>query len=91
MTEPACTGISAAWCPRCGDCACRDDEDDEGELRGEGLNHPDCPLHNRTSTHAEGPCEHETITRRRGAWNCLGCGAALVGADFGIVVDGAPS
>lgn len=50
MSQPLCTGVAASWCPRCGDCACRDSD---GELRGDGLNHPDCPLHNRASQHAE--------------------------------------
>lgn len=50
MADPVCTGVAASWCPRCGDCACRDEE---GELRGEGLNHPDCPLHAPGSQHAE--------------------------------------
>lgn len=45
-TEPIrCTGVSASWCPRCGDCTCRNvDESRDDE---------DCPLHSATSRHAE--------------------------------------
>lgn len=44
-----CTGISAAWCPLCGDCICRDEEGNAPD----GLDHPDCPLHAFASPHAE--------------------------------------
>lgn len=46
---PECTGLSASWCPRCGDCACP--RDDEGELLGD-MNDRGCPLHAPDSTHA---------------------------------------
>lgn len=40
----ACTGVSASWCPVCGDCLCRNpaDKNDDG-----------CPLHDASSPHAE--------------------------------------
>lgn len=31
-----CEGLTASWCPNCGDCCCN---------REKGLDHPDCPLH----------------------------------------------
>lgn len=43
-----CTGISAFWCPRCGDCIC--------ERGSDGDCHHDndlCPLHGSDSKHAE--------------------------------------
>ena len=40
-----CTGVSAAWCPNCGDCICD---------REESMDHTDCPLHAADSPHAEG-------------------------------------
>ena len=46
---PPCTGISAQWCPRCGDCSCP-----EGERSSF-----DCPLHSPSSPHGEEP-EQET-------------------------------
>lgn len=46
-TEPVqCTGVSAVWCPVCGDCTCRD--------RSEAMDDYDCPLHGDLSNHAEG-------------------------------------
>lgn len=47
-TPPACTGLTARWCPRCGDCKCRDAEDPTVEM-----NDPGCPLHAPNSPHAE--------------------------------------
>ena len=41
---PRCTGVSAAWCPVCGDCKCPDREQD--------LDDPRCPLHGSASDHA---------------------------------------
>ncbi|MCW8137275.1 MAG: hypothetical protein KIT58_00010 [Planctomycetota bacterium] len=76
MADPGCTGVAASWCPRCGDCACPRDE--EGWLTDAGLSDPSCPLHALGSPHAEGPCEHDTITRAPGGWRCLGCGTLLV-------------
>lgn len=46
LQAPACTGVSASWCPVHGDCVC-DRENDE-------LNNIDCPLHSRQSSHALG-------------------------------------
>lgn len=49
-----CTGVTARWCPNCGDCECERDEE------GFHLGHPgvdedgnDCPLHGEHSKHAE--------------------------------------
>ena len=41
-TEPFCTGLTANWCPNCGDCCCE---------REQGLDNPDCPLHTVGSPH----------------------------------------
>lgn len=46
---PECTGISARWCPRCGDCTCPGDPD-----RGDPMDDPRCPLHASSSPHGEG-------------------------------------
>lgn len=43
-----CTGISASWCPRCGDCKCPE----RGEFAGD-MDSPDCPLHALNSTHGD--------------------------------------
>ena len=43
-----CTGVSASWCPNCGDCTCARDED------GAVIDYEDdCPLHAPDSPHAE--------------------------------------
>lgn len=42
---PICTGMSASWCPRCGDCTCPDPE--------EAKDDPRCALHAPTSKHGE--------------------------------------
>jgi hypothetical protein len=39
-----CSGISAGWCPVCGDCTCKDPTD---------MNDDACPLHSHTSEHGE--------------------------------------
>ncbi len=39
-----CTGISASWCPVCGDCSCSD--------REESMNDAGCPLHETMSRHS---------------------------------------
>ncbi len=45
-TEPVrCTGVSASWCPVCGDCSCKEPEESRSD--------DDCPLHGMTSRHAE--------------------------------------
>ena len=49
----ACTGLTARWCPRCGDCACGGEDAD--------LNGADCPLHSSASPHAE-PAVSRTAT-----------------------------
>lgn len=48
--QGGCTGISASWCPRCGDCKCPE----RGEFAGD-MDSPDCPLHALNSTHGETP------------------------------------
>lgn len=40
---PECTGLTARWCPRCGDCCCV----------GDDMDNPSCPLHAPGSKHAE--------------------------------------
>jgi hypothetical protein len=45
----ACTGISASWCPECGDCTCPYDE--FGFIGDRDT--PGCPLHDPNSPHAE--------------------------------------
>jgi len=44
----ACTGISASWCPICGDCTCPRDDCGERVRRGD-----DCPLHGREGAHPD--------------------------------------
>lgn len=45
-TEPVkCTGVSASWCPICGDCCC---EEPESSKCDDG-----CPLHSYWSRHGE--------------------------------------
>ena len=54
-TEPECTGETARWCPRHGDCTCPPREDWPDEFTFDG---DDCPLHGERSTHADaGPAE----------------------------------
>lgn len=48
-----CTGIAASWCPNCGDCVCPFPEDERCS--------PNCPLHNRHSSH----CCLEDIADKR--------------------------
>lgn len=45
-----CTGVSARWCPLCGDCNCPELNDGGGWA---SLDSPDCPLHAPESRHAE--------------------------------------
>lgn len=50
---PDCTGITAQWCPRCGDCTCPLLH--EGNVEGgRTLNDPKCPLHAPSSPHGDG-------------------------------------
>jgi hypothetical protein len=51
MTGP-CTGISANWCPNCGQCNCKWLDDFGIEERA-----VNCPLHGDHSQHALGPVE----------------------------------
>ncbi len=48
MADLGCTGLSAFWCPRCGDCTCERARDGECCFDGK-----DCPLHREDSRHAE--------------------------------------
>ena len=51
---PDCTGVTAQWCPRCGDCACPLLH--EGNVEGgRTLNDPKCPLHAPSSPHGDAP------------------------------------
>jgi len=59
LERPACTGVSASWCPRCGDCECPRDEE-TGELEGD-MNDAGCPLHAPSSTHAAGGPHDEDV------------------------------
>ena len=43
-----CTGITASWCPVCGDCKCERPSDFAGDM-----DQPNCPLHALNSTHGE--------------------------------------
>lgn len=43
-----CTGLTASWCPRCGDCTCERMPDGDCCFDGH-----DCPLHGTSSQHAE--------------------------------------
>lgn len=50
-----CTSVSARWCPIHGDCTCADNPENQDSWGGPlDLDESDCPLHGRTSTHAEG-------------------------------------
>lgn len=51
----SCSGLSAGWCPNCGDCICPRNGDSWEEY-----NTPGCPLHGETSKHGEME-EYETI------------------------------
>lgn len=62
--EPECTGISARWCPRCGDCTCGpwpEDDPDEWDIHHDG-----CPLHGLSSTHAGGEIDPRRAAALRG-------------------------
>ncbi|MCH9637806.1 MAG: hypothetical protein K0U16_07680 [Gammaproteobacteria bacterium] len=50
-----CSGVSAGWCPNCGDCTCPPDP--ETDDYPDGMNHPDCPLHSPESPHPTGAVE----------------------------------
>jgi hypothetical protein len=43
-----CTGLSAFWCPNCGDCTCQRAHDGDCCFDNEA-----CPLHGKRSHHAE--------------------------------------
>lgn len=48
--QGGCTGITATWCPRCGECTCVRDRSDAPSLCD-----PRCPLHAPGSDHGEPP------------------------------------
>lgn len=48
--QVTCTGVTATWCPRCGDCTC--DRHADGEVDFDVLG--TCPLHSCGSDHACG-------------------------------------
>lgn len=66
-----CTGVTARWCPRHGDCTCPHPEDEPGNDEAWHMASPGCPLHDpagdhpwpddaellRDSGHAETPAE----------------------------------
>lgn len=48
MAELPCTGLTAVWCPNCGDCNC------ERTAGGDPcFDSPRCPLHSTDSHHAD--------------------------------------
>lgn len=47
--DPACTGLTARWCPAHGDCTCPRDPGIETDMDDEG-----CPLHGSESDHPVG-------------------------------------
>ena len=53
-----CTGISAGWCPVCGDCTCPRDDTDTREEQSDN-----CPLHGTVSSHGEDEDEPPQIAR----------------------------
>ncbi len=63
-----CTGLSAFWCPVCGDCVCERLPDGDCSFDGD-----DCPLHSATSAHADtidrAQCDQivETVFAEQGA------------------------
>lgn len=59
-----CTGVTAQWCPRCGDCKCgpRYEGDPDGPRT---LSDDGCPLHAPSSLHGEAPAEDPRIAARR--------------------------
>lgn len=46
--DQACTGITARWCPKCGDCKCQVPRGLAGDMDS-----PDCPLHALNSMHGQ--------------------------------------
>jgi hypothetical protein len=56
-----CTGISATWCPNCGDCSCPRDENGS---RWDDEDSPTCPLHGSHTMHCsppEGPTRDDLL------------------------------
>jgi uncharacterized protein (TIGR02996 family) len=59
--DNVCTGLTASWCPRCGDCLCVD--------RERSMSDDHCPLHCATSGHARAemlPYRMERLRDREG-------------------------
>ena len=57
-----CTGVTATWCPVCGDCSCPIGDDSVPTF-----NDPDCPLHGQESLHGNAMLEDDARVQRR-AW-----------------------
>jgi hypothetical protein len=53
ITDLSCTGVTAAWCPTCGDCTCPDTASPDDRWQ-RPLDGPQCALHAPTSLHGEG-------------------------------------
>lgn len=73
---PACTGITARWCPIHGTCTCADSEND--------MNDPACPLHRTDSLHGDDDDEVDEVD----AVKCV-CGRA--GAPQSMAVRATPT
>lgn len=48
-----CTGKTARWCPRCGECTCTKGQPLDARGTGDDLPKPGCPLHGPKSLHGE--------------------------------------
>lgn len=59
--DDRCTGMTAIWCPRCGDCKCPLNEAGERSLDGSA-----CPLHAPDSAHAIARARGEVIADLEG-------------------------
>jgi len=80
--EEPCTEISAVWCPNHGDCTCkREAAETDGEYED-----PECPLHARSSSHAE----KELAKEDRSAALPAGEGGRLTLAVRSLAPDGRP-
>lgn len=70
MGVSTCTGLTAVWCPICGDCQCPETATGERSLTDEA-----CALHSTRSPHAEPERESSS---RPGAWLVLPVSPAAV-------------
>jgi hypothetical protein len=57
----SCTGVTAAWCPVCGDCTCLGGEEHQ-RLALIPLDKPGCPLHDPLCAHAEPASQYTSAT-----------------------------